>query len=144
MLTNTISNKWSEPIEKSVPEIEVIIFDVGEVSFGIPITKIDRIISNTHLDQDHTLTENVTILDLHDRLTGIAIPNPTAIAIFTNDQQQLCGIPINTVPTISAVPLDLIRTLPSEFRISNPLGIASHIAIIPMSMTQITIFILTS
>ena len=144
MFTNTVSTKWAETIETPVPTIELIIFDIGEVSFGIPITKIDRIISNIHLDLDHTLTENVTILDLHDRLTDLAILNPTAIVIFTNEQQQLVGIPINTVPTLLAVPLDLIRTLPSEFRIGNPLGIASHIAIVPMSMTQITIFILAN
>jgi chemotaxis signal transduction protein len=144
MLTNATATKWAEPIDQSTPKIELIIFDIGEVSFGIPITKIDRIISNVHLDQDHTLTENFTILDLHDRLTGISIVNPTAIAIFTTDQQQSFGIPIDTVPTLLAVPLEVIRTIPNEFRITSPLGIASHLAIVPMSMTQLTIFILAS
>jgi chemotaxis signal transduction protein len=144
MLTNTIATKWAEPLDQSTSKIELIIFDIGEVSFGIPITKIDRIISNVHLDQDHTLTENFTILDLHDRLTGISIVNPTAIAIFTTDQQQSFGIPIDTVPTLLAVPLEVIRTIPNEFRITSPLGIASHLAIVPMSMTQLTIFILAS
>ncbi len=142
MLIDTITAKWSEPIAQSTPEIELIIFDIGEVKFGIPITKIDRIISNTHLDQDYTLIENVTVIDLHDRLTGIPIVNPTAIAIFTNSQQQLIGIPINTVPTILAISFDLIRTLPHEFRITSPLGIASHLAILPVSMTPTTILIL--
>ena len=142
MFTHTISNKWAEIIETPVPTIELIIFDIGEVSFGIPITKIDRIISNIHLDLDHTLTENVTILDLHDRLTDLAILNPTAIVIFTNEQQQLIGIPINSVPTLFAVPLDLIRTIPSDFRLGNPLGIASHIAMISEPTRKFTIFIL--
>ena len=142
MFTNTISTKWAETIETPVPTIELIIFDIGEVSFGIPITKIDRIISNIHLDRDHTLTENVTILDLHDRLTDLAILNPTAIVIFTNERQQLIGIPINTVPTLLAVPLDLIRTIPSHFRLGNPLGIASHIAMISEPTREFTIFIL--
>lgn len=144
MLTNTTATKWSEPLDQSTSKIELIIFDIGEVSFGIPITKIDRIISNIHLDQDHTLTENVTILDLHDQLTGISIVNPTAIAIFTTDQQQSFGIPINTVPTLLAVPLELIRTIPNEFRTTSPLDVASHLALVPMSMTQLTIFILAS
>jgi chemotaxis signal transduction protein len=151
MLTDTITAKWSEPIAQSIPEIELIIFDIGEVRFGIPITKIDRIISNTHLErlavcdsnQNHTLMENVTVIDLCDRLTGTAIVNPTAIVIFTSDQ-QLIGIPINTVPTLLAISIDLIRTLPHEFRITSPLGIASHLAIVPMSMTQITILILAN
>jgi hypothetical protein len=141
MFANTISNKLSDTIEKSVPTIELISFDVGEVKFGIPITKIDRIISNIHLDQDHTLTENVNITDLHDRLTGDAITNPTAIVIFTSDR-QLSGIPINTVPIILAIPFDRVRILPAEFRTTNPLGIASHIAMISDPTGELTLFIL--
>ena len=142
MLANTISNKWSETTVKNEPTIELVVFDIDEVSFGIPIDKLDRIISNVHLDKDATLIQNVEIIDLHDRLTGISISNPTAIAIFTNDSQQLYGIPIDTVPTLICVPLDRIRTLPSEFRTTNPVGIASHIAMISNSTTALTIFIL--
>lgn len=141
MLLNTSSNKWIQIPEQVTLKIETIVFDLGEVSFGIPINKIDRIISNVHLDKNPTLTQNVEIIDLHDRLTGIPISNPTAIAIFTNDSQQLCGIPIDTVPTLICVPLDRIRTLPHNFRTTNPLGIASHIAMVS-TPTELTIFIL--
>jgi purine-binding chemotaxis protein CheW len=141
MLVNTSSNKWIQIPEQVTLKIETIVFDLGEVSFGIPINKIDRIISNVHLDKNSTLTQNVEIIDLHDRLTGIPISNPTAIAIFTNDSQQLCGIPIDTVPTLICVPLDRIRTLPHNFCTTNPLGIASHIAMVS-TPTELTIFIL--
>ena len=141
MFTNTISNKWSDTIEKSVPTIELISFDIGEIKLGIPITKIERIISNIHLDLDDTLTENVNIIDLHDRLTGSAITNPTAIVIFTSDRQR-SGTPINTAPTILAIPCDSIRTLPTEFRTTNLLGIASHIAMIADPTRELTMFIL--
>jgi chemotaxis signal transduction protein len=141
MFANTISNKWSETTAKNEPTIELVVFDIGEVSFGIPIYKIDRIISNVHPDENPTLTQNFEIIDLHERLTGIPISNPTAIAIFTNATQQLCGIPIDTVPTLICVPLDRIRTLPSDFRTTNPLGIASHIAMVS-TPTELTIFIL--
>ncbi|WP_373543622.1 hypothetical protein [Chamaesiphon sp.] len=87
MFANTISNKWSETTAKNEPTIELVVFDIDEVSFGIPIDKLDRIISNVHLDKDATLIQNVEIIDLHDRLTGISISNPTAIAIFTNAAQ---------------------------------------------------------
>jgi hypothetical protein len=142
MLINTISNKWSEPIAEITPTIELIVFDISEVSFGIPVTKIDRIISNVHLDEDYTLAQDIEILDLHDRLTGMAIANPTAIAIFTSNSQQLYGIPIDTIPTLICVPLDRIRMLPSEFRTTNPLGFASHIAIVSNPKIELTIFIL--
>ena len=141
MFVNTSSNKWAETPEQVTLKIELIVFDIGEVSFGIPINQIDRIISNVHLAEDYALTQNVEIVDLHDRLTGIPISNPTAIAIFTNADRQLCGIPIDTVPTLICVPLDRIRTLPHNFRTTNPLGIASQIAMVS-TPTALTIFIL--
>ena len=142
MLINIVSNPLLEKKDRVEPTVELIVFEIGEVIFGIPIVKIDRIISDIHLGEDYTLTKNVEILDLHDRLFGIDISNPTAIAIFTSDAQQLYGIPIETIPTLASVPLDRIRTLPSEFRTNNPLGIASHIAMISTPIAELTIFIL--
>jgi chemotaxis signal transduction protein len=142
MFANTISNKWSEITEPVEVTVELIVFDIGEVSFGIPIAKIDRIVSSIHLGEDYTLTQNVEILDLHHTLSGTALSHPNAIAIFTGDDRQLYGIPIDTVPTLMAVPLDRIRELPNDFRANNPLGIATHIAIISDSIADLTIFIL--
>jgi chemotaxis signal transduction protein len=142
MFANTISNKWSDTIEEVTPPLELIVFEIGEVSFGIPITKIDRIVSSVHLGEDYTLTQNVEVLDLHHRLTGVPISTPTAIAIFIGNSQQLYGIPIDTVPNLTFVPLDRIRELPTDFRTTNPLGIASHVAIISNPISELTIFIL--
>ena len=142
MFTNTVLNPLSETTDRVQLTIELIIFDIGEVNFGIPITKIDRIISNIHLGKDYTLTQNVEILDLHHRLAGVEISNLTAIVIFMGNDQQLQGIPIETTPTLISVPLDRIRTLPSEFRTNNLLGIASHIAMISTPIAESTIFIL--
>jgi chemotaxis signal transduction protein len=142
MFVNTVLNKWSEIPEAIEPNIELIIFNIGEVSFGIPIAKIDRIVSSFHLGEDYTLTQDVEILDLHHRLSGKELANPTAIAIFIGDRQQLFGIPIDTVPILIEVPLDRIRSLPDEFRTTNPLGIASHLAIISNQIEELTVFIL--
>jgi hypothetical protein len=142
MLTNTVSNKWAEKTEKVQPTIELVIFDLAEVSFGIPMTKINRVISSVFIGEDYSLTQDVQILDLHHRLTGIELSAPTAIAIFTAEDRQLYGIPIETIPVLICVPLDRIRTLPSEFRTTNPLGIASHIAMISTADSELTIFIL--
>ena len=144
MFANIVSHQWFETTAKTDITLELIVFGIDEVSFGIPIHKLDRIISNVHLDEDCTLIQHVEILDLHDRLTGVAIANPTAIAIFANDNGQLLGIPIATVPTLIDVPLDRIRTLPSEFRTNNAIGIASHVALIDDSIATTTIFILAT
>jgi chemotaxis signal transduction protein len=140
MFTNTISNKWTETAKKIDATIELIIFNLGEVSLGIPMTKIDRVLNETNLLQDFSLGTEIEILDLHHRLFGISITNPTAMVIFRED--KLVGIPIDTTPTLISVPLDRIRILPTEFRTNSPLGIASHVAITSIGDSELTIFIL--
>jgi hypothetical protein len=140
MFANTVSNKWTETTKKIEATIELIVFNLGEVSFGIPMTKIDRVVNKTNLDRDFNLSAGVEILDLHDRLFGSSIVNATAMVIFRGD--RLTGIPIDTTPTLISVPLDRIRILPDEFRTSSPLGIASHIAMISDFGIDSTIFII--
>jgi chemotaxis signal transduction protein len=142
MFANNLLNKQAENIDLVQVTLELVVFKIGEVSFGIPMNKIERVINDLFLGEDYTLTQDVQILDLHQLLFGIAISHPNAMAIFSGDLQQLYGIPIDTIPTIISVPLDRIRMLPSEFRTSNPLGIASHIAMISTPPPALTIFIL--
>jgi chemotaxis signal transduction protein len=122
--------------------IELVVFEIASISFGIPMTKINRVISNVFLGEDYTLTQDVEIMDLHQRLTGIEISDFNAIAIYTGADRQLYGIPIETVPILMTIPLDRIRTIPQAIRTKNPLGIASHIAMISNSELELTIFIL--
>ena len=142
MFANTLSNKWPESNARVKSTIELIVFDIGEVSFGIPITKINRVISSIFIGEDFSLTQDVEILDLHHQLTGVSLSTPNAIAIFTGERQQLYGIPIDTVPTIVCVPLDRIRTLPTELRTNSSIGIASHVAMVSEPELELTIFIL--
>jgi hypothetical protein len=142
MFANTATNAWHEQKQQIEPTIDIILFNICEVSFGIPIAKINRVIYNGYLGEDFSLTQNVEILDLHHRLSGISISNPDVIAIFTDNSQQLYGIPLDLPPVLMSIPLDRIRTLPIDFRTSNPLGIASHVAMIANATTELTIFIL--
>ncbi|WP_309739079.1 hypothetical protein [Chamaesiphon sp. OTE_20_metabat_361] len=142
MLTDITSNLLLEPKQQSSPTIELVVFNIARVSFGIPTTKINRVISNVFIGEDFSLTQDVAILDLHDRLSGIEIADFNAIVIFTGENSQLYGIPIETAPILVSVPCDRIRTLPSDVRTDNPLGIASHIAIVTHEQSQLTIFIL--
>jgi chemotaxis signal transduction protein len=141
MFANTVSNKWVET-QPIVTTIDLIVFEVDRVSFGIPMTKIARIISSVFLGEDYSLTQNVEILDLHCRLTGESIVSPTSIVLWIDAHQQIAAIPIETVPIMVSVPLDRIRTLPHDFRQHNPLGIASHIATIAAPNAEATILIL--
>lgn len=141
MFANIISNKWAETTT-TVTTIDLIVFEVDRVSFGIPMTKIARIISSGFLGEDYSLTHNVEILDLHDRITGASLLNPVSIVLWIDTHQQLVAIPIETVPLMVAVPLDRIRTLPSDFRQQDLLGIASHVAMFATENIESTIFIL--
>ena len=140
MFTNTVSNKWTETAEKMEETIKLIIFNLGEVSFGILMTKIDRVVNKNNLDRDFKIDAGIEILDLHHRLFGTSSINPTTMVIFRGD--RLVGIPIDTTPTLISVPLNHIRILLDEFRTNNPLGIASHIAMTSIDDTELTIFIL--
>ena len=67
MFTNTVSNKWTETAKEIEETIELIIFSLGDVIFGIPVTKIDRIVNKTNLDRDFNLSAEIEILDLLPR-----------------------------------------------------------------------------
>ncbi len=140
MFANTVSNKWTETTKQVELMIELISFDLGEISFGIPITKIVRVMNDLSPHEDLQIGSDVEILDLHHRLFGFSILNPTAMAIFSGDKSYY--IPIDTTPTLTSIPLDRIRTLPAEFRANNPLGIASHLAMTAIDDRELTIFIL--
>jgi chemotaxis signal transduction protein len=142
MFTGIASNLLLETKQRSSPAIELVVFQVDRVSFGIPMTKINRIISNVFIGEDFSLTQDVKILDLHYHLSGVEIANFNAIAIFTDRNSQLCGIPIETAPILVSVPADRIRILPTEIRTDTPLGIASHIAITTNEDRPLTILIL--
>jgi hypothetical protein len=142
MFTDITSNLLPEQQPRALPVLELVVFDIDRASFGIPMTKINRVISNVFIGEDFSLTQDVEILDLHHRLCGIEISNFNAIVIFTGKNLQLYGIPIETPPILVSVPLDRIRTLPTEIRTTNPLGIASHVAMVSHENVDLTIFIL--
>jgi chemotaxis signal transduction protein len=142
MIATTYLTNFSEQIERSANAIELISFDIGEVRFGIPMTKIARVINNLFIGEDYTLTQDVEILDLYHLLFGVEISNPNTMAIFIGDGDRLYGIPIEEVPVITQIPLDRIRTLPPDFRTSSPLGIAAHVATITTDGAESIIFIL--
>jgi hypothetical protein len=139
MFANTVSNKWAETAKQVEPTIELIIFDLGEISFGIPMSKIGRVINNL-TQADLQLDPAIELLDLHHRLFGTSITDPTAMVIFKSDRSY--WIPINSPPTLIDIPLDRVRILPAEFRTNSPLGIASHIAMTAIGDNKLTIFIL--
>jgi hypothetical protein len=139
MFANTVSNKWTETTKLVIPTVELIVFAMGEVTIGIPMSNIDRIVNN-FTRSDFQIDPDVEPLDLHYQLFGSSINILTAMVIFKSDRSYC--IPIDTTPTLTVIPIDLIRTLPDRFRTNSPLGIASHIAVISDFAIDSAIFII--
>jgi hypothetical protein len=136
---NTTLKERHQPVEL---KIEFVVFDIGEFSFGLSIDKVDRIIDFTKIEQDFSCLEGVRTWDLHQHLLGTILPDPAAWVMVKYGDRIAYSIPVTTVPTLMPISIDRIRTLPSEFRSTSPIGIASHVAIITEFITELTIFIL--
>jgi chemotaxis signal transduction protein len=141
MSANTNAPSWYQPTVTTAPTIELAIFEIDGISFGLPISKLDRII-NDPSGNATTCPTDVEILDLHHQIFGISAESKAACAVVRRDGQPPCAIPIDTVPTLMMVPIDRIRSIPTELRATNPLGIASHVAIITAPTGDLTVFIL--
>jgi hypothetical protein len=125
-----------------ISAIESILFDIDAVWFGIPLSRVDRLVDITNTHNDFSSLADVQPLDLHERLFGITLAAPTAWAIYKDASSSLYGIPVASVPTIVVVPIDRIRQLPIDFRTTSPLGIASHVARITEADRELTVFML--
>ncbi len=143
MSTNTNATSWYQPTVIAAPTLELAIFEIDGIRFGLPITQLDRIVNNL-TGNSASYPTDVEILDLHHQIFGISADevSTAACAIVHRDGQPLCAIPVDTMPTLMLVPIDLIRSIPSELRSTNPLGIASHIAIVTAPTGDLTVFIL--
>jgi purine-binding chemotaxis protein CheW len=135
------ATSWYQPTVAAEPTIELVILDIRDVSFGLPIAKIDRIVNNS-ISDPHSLLAGSEILDLHQQLFGLKCLAPAAYVMVRRDRQEMCSIPVDNMPTLTNVPIDRICTLPAELRETSPIGIASHVAIISTTTGDLTVFIL--
>jgi hypothetical protein len=140
--TNNLQNTWQERQNIVVQTVELVVFDIGELSFGLSISKVDRIVDLTNNSKDFGGLENVRVLDLHQQLFDPLLTQPAAWVIVKDLDRLAYRIAVDTIPTLILVPLDRIRTIPSELRTASPLGIASHVAMIAEADRELTIFIL--
>jgi purine-binding chemotaxis protein CheW len=137
---NPVKNLWNDSQVIDTATVELANFDIGIAYFGLPIFNIDRIVNlnNTNNNFNSQLA-GVEILDLHHQLFGMSLSDPTTWIIIKNLDDRSYVIPTDTLPTLTYVSIDRIRILPDDFRTTNPLGIATHIAMVG----ERTTFILT-
>lgn len=108
--------------------IESVLFEIETVWFGIPLSRVERIVDVTNIHNDFSALARVEPLDLHELLFGCNLVEPKAWTIYRAANSTLYGIPSASVPTLVNIPFDRIRQLPIDFRTTTPLNIASHVA----------------
>jgi hypothetical protein len=126
----------------NAPPLELLVFNIEEVWFGLPLGSVERVVDITNTHNDFSALANVEQLDLHDWLFGSKLVMATAWMIFKDALGTLYGIPVDPVPTLVVVPIDRIRQLPHDVRTNSPLGIASHVARVNEPTRELTVFIL--
>jgi hypothetical protein len=118
--------------------IESVLFEIDAVWFGIPLSRVERIVDVTKIHNDFSDLARVEPLDLHELLFGCNLVEPKAWTIYRAVNGTLYGIPLASVPTLVSIPFDRIRQLPIDFRTTTPLNIASHVA----RIQDLTVFML--
>jgi hypothetical protein len=136
---NPVKILGDKPTLTETTTVELAIFDIGIVCFGLPIYYIDRIVCLANPNHDfNSQLADIEILDLHQRLFGMSLSDPTTWIISQSLNDRSDRIPTDTLPTLTHMPIDRIRILPDDFRAANSLGIASHVAMVG----ELTTFIL--
>lgn len=142
MSANSNTATWYQPTVVAVPTIEFAIFKIGEVNFGLPISKIYRIIDSNNINGTLDLPADIDRLDLHDQIFETCSLNPTSHVIVNGEGQELLSISVDTVPILMSVPINRIRIISEELRSQSTLKIASHVAIVFDGIEELTVFIL--
>ncbi len=142
MSGNSNTATWYQPTVVAVPTIEFAIFQIGAVNFGLPISKIYRIIDSSNVNTTLDLPADIESLDLHYQIFETCSLNPISHVIINGEGQKLLSISVDTVPILMTVPIDRIRLISEELRSQSSLKIASHVAIIFDGIEELTMFIL--
>ena len=142
MSGNTNTATWYQPAVVAIPAIEFAIFKIGGVNFGLPISKIYRIIDSEHPHTSLNLAEDIKDWDLHDQIFQIDCVNPVSKIIVSDDNQKLVSIPVDTVPLLIDIPIDRIRLITEDLRLLSPLKMVSHIAIFFDGTEELNVFVL--
>ncbi len=138
-----------------VPHIKALVLQIQDLRLAIPLdilVKVVRTPTNifksgdkwmgmTQLDQDSLL-----ILDLYRKIYGTDNPNPVENLVIVRDRHdtidQLLGIPVSKLPTMTSFPANRLTPLSENYRNSDTLGIASHMATLNPDNNPETLFIL--
>ncbi|HCF27724.1 MAG TPA: hypothetical protein DEV81_11135 [Cyanobacteria bacterium UBA11049] len=149
------------PVTAESEFCSAMVFTIAGHLLALPVTAIHRVmatppllnINSSGLSLVNLSGFNITVLDLHSRLSTV---KPTGFNFFKSKPENkgqflivayshrgmLNGILVDEPPTLVELPLSAIRAFPRDYYQATPLGIASHIAVVPQEVGTLTIFLL--
>ncbi len=156
MQTPFIPRRLSRLAAQKANQLKVIVFPVASYWLALPINAVLKVILSppitTTADSDrHGLgmvdvdRQTVTVINLHQHLKPSTGPQPLhrRFLILTQTRQgELCGIPVDAPPVLMELSLEAIRPLPATYRQSDPLGMASHMALLQEEEGERQIYLL--
>lgn len=135
--------------------LKLVVFEVGKLTLALAIEQVKKVVKYTsvygsglsHVNLTHLDDREVTIVDLEQKLfnhSQIDRSNFDGYFIITKDiVGESIGVLVSKMPILIDVPLSEIRLLPTSYRHSDTLEIASHVTLITQeNSSSVTIFIL--
>lgn len=149
----TPSTPTPSPARANRKTVRWIVFAVGPLQAALPIVAVQRVIRPTqvygsgltHFGLTHVGPEEVTVVDLHQKLLGQPLKaegQPGYLVIVRVESGDLLGVPVSSAPELMDVPCSLVRQLPAPYRQADTLAIASQVAVVPTEADLKTIFLL--
>ena len=141
-------------ITSEVKLLKVLVFEMVNHFFALPLSVVFKVIDCPPVTEatDKSLGiadfegQTVTVVNLAQKLS---LQNSDEqkiqkrfLILSQTLQGELCGIPIDKSPALIELPMDTIRPLPLSVRQANPLGIATHVAILSRPKGALKIFLL--
>ena len=129
--------------ELSQQTLRVIVFQLGDYFFALPINAILQVIESPrelkkHLDGLGLVMidyQSIMLLNLHKSLTS----NPSLVSLqgeflvlTQTRQRELCGIPVDILPNMMELSYQQFQTLPQAYRQTNLYGLAKFVTFVQM------------
>lgn len=159
---NSLATLTSDPsarVATAGPTIRVVAFPLGALNLALRVESVERVLNNVPIYSSglnsfgvtHLGDREITVLDLQQQLfhtatlvpgEGKAAPLSPYLVVIQNSAGEAYGVPIQTPPALTEIPVDAVRVLPASYRRSDTLGIASHVAQVKGDAGPRTVFML--
>ena len=152
-MSNLIIDSGQNKSARGTELVKLLVFEIGKLTLALPIMQVQKVIRQREVHGSglscvnlaHFESEDVTVVDLHQKLFGVSLDRSTSSGFFIlskNTNGESLGIAVAKSPTLVDIPLERIRLLPDAYRRADTLEIASHVTVLTQSETTKTIFIL--